>query len=197
MRVGSTPRLVSWFIYPREAIPALPEARVHISYCFINKLLLSPYQARSSSQTNVISLVNQWGSKHPDKPDRPSSPFACSAINDYKETLFRRVTENLSATYSLTHTEPCRPVCKLSSKSVSHKSRHRSSSLKPLIPSCHFNAAGLSTALTCGQPGTWKVLVVDEHPKALLESVYLFDILHMNITGKPERSRSLCDLAII
>jgi hypothetical protein len=29
------------------------------------------------------------------------------------------------------------------------------------------------------------VLVVDDHSKALLESVYkLFDILHMNITGK-------------
>jgi hypothetical protein len=45
--------------------------------------------------------------------------------------------------------------------------------------------SGLSTALTCGSPGTWKVLVVDENSKALLESVYqLFDILHMNITGK-------------
>ncbi|KAH8089154.1 Sec1-like protein [Filobasidium floriforme] len=42
----------------------------------------------------------------------------------------------------------------------------------------------ISTALLCGSPGTWKVLVVDEHSKALLESVYkLFDILHMNITA--------------
>ena len=48
--------------------------------------------------------------------------------------------------------------------------------------------------MTCGQPGTWKVLVVDEHSKALLESVYqLFDILHMNITGKSEGSISLQD----
>ena len=36
--------------------------------------------------------------------------------------------------------------------------------------------------------------MVDEHSKALLESVYqLFDILHMNITGKSEGSISLQD----
>ena len=36
------------------------------------------------------------------------------------------------------------------------------------------------------------MLVVDEHSKALLESVYkLFDILHMNITGKRGLDRGL------
>lgn len=49
-------------------------------------------------------------------------------------------------------------------------------------------SAGLGTALTCGPPNTWKVLVVDDYSKRLLESVYkTFDVLHMNVTGKSSR----------
>lgn len=41
----------------------------------------------------------------------------------------------------------------------------------------------LQTALMAGPPGAWKVLVVDDYSRELLESVYkLFDVLHMNIT---------------
>lgn len=41
----------------------------------------------------------------------------------------------------------------------------------------------LNTALTCGPPNTWKALVVDQHSKKLLESVYkVFEVLHMNVT---------------
>jgi hypothetical protein len=48
-----------------------------------------------------------------------------------------------------------------------------------------FLQTGLGTALTCGPPNTWKVLVVDDYSKRLLESVYkVFDVLHMNITGE-------------
>lgn len=51
-------------------------------------------------------------------------------------------------------------------------------------PQADESLSGLNTALTCGPPNNWKVLVVDDYSKALLESVYeLFDILHMNITG--------------
>ncbi|KAJ9097825.1 hypothetical protein QFC19_006693 [Naganishia cerealis] len=42
----------------------------------------------------------------------------------------------------------------------------------------------LATALTCGPPNAWKVLVVDDYARGLLESVYrVFDVLHMNITA--------------
>lgn len=66
----------------------------------------------------------------------------------------------------------------------------------PSPSSSLLNITGLGTALTCGPPNTWKVLVVDDYSRRLLEAAYkVFDVLHMNITGEsheygvPERAR--------
>lgn len=46
-------------------------------------------------------------------------------------------------------------------------------------------AAGFDTALKCVPPGQWKILIVDDHSRELLESVYKeFDVLQQNVTGK-------------
>ncbi|GHJ83907.1 hypothetical protein NliqN6_0309 [Naganishia liquefaciens] len=68
-------------------------------------------------------------------------------------------------------------VCAIS-QDVSTSASFNMPSLKSLLKQ------RLGTALTCGPPNTWKVLVVDDYSNRLLESVYkTFDVLHMNITA--------------
>lgn len=110
--------------------------------------------------------------------------FISYQATNASSSLDRHSPPSFKAALRVIH--PACPPSKLFSNSASIPLSVPSSTLIHL-------QTGLGTALTCGPPNTWKVLVVDDYSKRLLESVYkIFDVLHMNVTGEFVGERESC-----